>query len=528
MRIVRSTRFATLAALLLLSWPSSPLRAQQVPPGDPVIDRVVVRTHNVFDSTEARGNFLFRLANALHFTTRSSVVRHELLFKEGDRYDAAKVAETLRNLRARGLFRDVRIETQPSDSGVEVLVETADGWTTEAVLNARFTAGEFSWALGGRERNVLGTGAELGVVYRDEPDRTALQLSGAVPRIRGTRFEVRGFFHDLSDGDVGGWSVALPFRSLADRNGFALTGFVGRQRILQFRDGDSLETYRRRVFLQRGEVAYAPYASSAGYVRVGLAAQIKREEYLLWGEVASQVPDTVTGAVGAFAEVLLPRFKVVTHYDGFAREVDLDLSTRLAVGAWIAPSGLGYRETGIGPSAYLQTGVSWGRNFAKLQAWANGLFTDTGLDSGQVRAALTLASQVIPKNAIVFHIEAGSRRGTPPGSEFDLGHGQGPRVFGPHAFTGDRSLWGTLEHRAFLVDEFAGVIGVGLAGFVDYGGAWYADQEARVGGDIGLGLRFGATRSTGQNIGRLDVAYRFGDGWEGSRWAVSFGRGFAF
>ena len=68
--------------------------AQDVaPPEPPTIARIVVRTHNVFDSTEAAHNFLFRLANGLRFTTRPSVVRHELLFKEGEPYDSAKVAD---------------------------------------------------------------------------------------------------------------------------------------------------------------------------------------------------------------------------------------------------------------------------------------------------------------------------------------------------------------------------------------------------------------------------------------------------
>jgi len=63
---------------------------------------------------------------------------------------------------------------------------------------------------------------------------------------------------------------------------------------------------------------------------------------------------------------------------------------------------------------------------------------------------------------------------------------------------------------------------------VDYGGAWYADEPARKGGNVGFGLRLGATRATGNNVGRFDLAYRFGDGITGSRWVFSFGRSFAY
>jgi hemolysin activation/secretion protein len=135
---------------------------------------------------------------------------------------------------------------------------------------------------------------------------------------------------------------------------------------------------------------------------------------------------------------------------------------------------------------------------------------------------------VIPRNATVFHIQFGARKGTPPGFQYDLGHGIGPRAFGPHAFTGDRTIWGSLEQRVFLIDEFYDLFGVGFAAFVDYGGAWYDDQPRRLGGNVGFGLRLGSTRSTAQNVGRIDLGYRFGDGWEGKRLALSFGRGFAF
>ena len=45
-------------------------------------------------------------ANRLHIDTAEAVIRRELLFKEGDTLDPEQIAETLRNLRAQGYFRD--------------------------------------------------------------------------------------------------------------------------------------------------------------------------------------------------------------------------------------------------------------------------------------------------------------------------------------------------------------------------------------------------------------------------------------
>ncbi len=517
---------AVLCALGLL--PAVALAQERDAPSPPTIDTIIVVTYDIFRPGEAQSNAVFRIMNALHFTTRPSVVRHELLLKQGEPYDSAKVAESERNLRARGLFRDVSIDSMTVGDKLNVLVETSDGWTTELVLNASFTGGEFTWALGGIERNFIGTGARVGVVYRDEPDRTALRLLGGMDRIRGTRTGVSGFYDDLSDGNFGGWWAGVPYRSNSDRWAIDFPGQAGDQRILQFRDGDSLETYRRRLFWQLAAVSYAPVAGPGGYLRLGAVAQVKREDYMVWTTDPSMVPDTVTGAVGLFVQAMKPRYMVVTHYNGFVREEDVDLSTRASLSLWLAPDAWGYERTGLAPGFELQAGTAIGRHFAKVSARGHGLYTSAGLDSGRVRVTGTAAARFFPRHTTVLHVQAGALKNVPPGSEFDLGHGFGPRAFEPHAFTGERMVWGILEHRAFLFDELFGLLGLGFAGFLDYGGAWFRGQPSRLGGDVGIGLRFGSTRSTGANVGRLDLAYRFGEGFQGSRWVVSFGQQFLF
>lgn len=520
----RSLRLLSVLGLL----PAVARGQEGAPPAAPTIDTIIIVTQDIFRPEEAQSNALYRIMNALHVTTRPSVVRHELLFRQGEPYDSARVAETERNLRSRGLFRDVSIDSMTVGDRLNMLVETNDGWTTELVLNANFTGGEFNWAVGGIERNFIGTGARVGVVYRDEPDRTALRLLGGMDRIRGTRTGVNGFYDNLSDGSFGGWYGGVPYRSFGDHWSLDLPGEAGNQRVLQFRDGDSLETYRRRLFWQLGSVSYAPVAGPRGYVRLGAVGQIKREEYMLWTTDASTVPDTVTGAIGVFAEAMKPRYMVVTHYNGFAYEEDVDLSARAALSVWLAPNAWGYERTGIAPGFLVQAGSSIGRHFVKLSAWGHGLFTSAGLDSGQVRLSGTGALRLYPRHSTVLHVQAGALENVAPGSEFDLGGGFGPRAFETHGFTGERFVFAILEHRAYLIDELFGMLGLGFAGFLDYGGAWFTDQPSRLGGDVGVGLRIGSTRSTAANVGRLDLAYRFGEGFEGRRWVVSFGQQFPF
>lgn len=497
----------------------------------PIVDTVIVTTHDVFDAAEARGNAVFSIANAIRFKTRAQIVRREVLFRAGQPYDSARVAETVRNLRRLGLFRAVTIDTTRMDGRLAALVETRDGWTTELQLNARSTGDEFTWSVGLEERDFLGVAAAVGAQYRSDPDRRAWTAFTRWNRVLGTRLLAAGSYDDRSDGRLGAWAAGFPFRAFGDKSALEWAGEAGRHRVLQFRDGDSADALQRRALRLRMSGAVAPYTAGDGYVRAGLVAQVKREAYVRSADTLLPVPDSVSGTVGLQLDWRRARFEVVTHYNGFAREEDIDLSMRVRLAAWAAPAAFGYPRSGVGPELEAQTGAALGRVFLRLEVQANGLFTTDGLDSARVWSGLTVASRMASRHATVLHVEAGARRGVPPGAEFDLGHGSGPRGFKPHAFTGTRSLWGTLEHRWFAVDEVLHLLGVGLAGFVDYGGAWYADEPARAGGNVGLGLRLGATRATGTNVGRFDLAYRFGEEWRddgGGRWVFSFGRSYAF
>lgn len=494
----------------------------------PTIDSVAVEAHDIFDSTEAARSWLFGLTNALHVRTRPWVVRREVLFRVGDRYDPRVLEETERNLRRLGIFRRVVVDTAWVDGRLVARVTTSDGWTTSLETNASSTGGVFTWSVGLNERNVLGTGNLVGASYRKEVDRDAWRFRGQINRAFGTRAVVAGFFDNLSDGRVGAWAPEVQFRSLGDRAGGGLPGEAASRRVLRFRDGVESDTLWTRAFVQRAWVAWAPMAGAGGFVRLGLYGHVRQEQFLQVEDTALAVPDSVTGVAGVFLEAQRPRYLEVTHYNGFAREEDIDLSARVTLGVVAAPTAFGYARNGAGLGIDVSGGVGTPTAFARLRAGATALVTSAGLDSGQVRAGLTLASRLIPRQATVLHVEVGVQENPLPGGEFDLGHGRGPRAFEPHAFTGTRAVWGVLEHRLFLVDDLFGLLGVGVAGFLDYGGAWFADQDPRFGGDVGLGLRLGATRSTGPNLGRLDVAYQFGEGVTGSRWVVSFGRAYEF
>ena len=132
---------------------------------------VIVQREAVFDSLEAR-YWAYRIANALHVETRENVIRRELLIDIGDPWDADLVAESERNLRALGVFRDVRIVRQDTDSGIVVVVRTADAWTTTFGVGVATSGSQSVIDLSLQEANLLGSRTVARLAYRNDPDRS--------------------------------------------------------------------------------------------------------------------------------------------------------------------------------------------------------------------------------------------------------------------------------------------------------------------------------------------------------------------
>ena len=521
-------RFLPLAAVLLpLRLPAQTAVDTSVADSDMIVRGIQLDRRDIFDPGER--SWFARLVNSLHIQTQAAVVRRELLFEVGKPYDSALVAESERNLRAMGIFRRVQIDSIRTSRGLHLRVLAKDGWSTQADWRFRSTGGEVAFTIGLVENNLLGTASAAAVRYRKDPDRSTVAMSFRRPRLFAGAVGLGASYENKTDGKSFGLALDRPFFSLTSSRAFRLEAEDRKQRVLRFREGLPVasDTLRRRYTFVRGSAARALRASSSGFLRIGLAAQVRRDDFRAEASL-EPFPHEITGALGAYLVLNRARFIVTQGYAGFAREEDVDLGTTLRVGLIAAPRLFGYDRDGIGPEISGRVGARIPRGFAFLDLLANGLFTSAGLDSGSVQVALTTVVQPGSRHMAVLHTEAGWLEDPLPGEEFDLGLGSGPRAFGSHAFTGDRSVFLSAEYRYTIADDLFRMVGVGVAGFVDYGGAWYSGSRRRMGWDAGVGIRLGASRATATEALRFDLARRFANDAEPAGWVLTVGKGFAF
>src|SRR5688572_10706529 len=107
------------------------LEVEGAPEGLP-IRRVEVIARNIYDPLPpGRLRALYRLANALHVSTRARTVEDHLLLETGGTWTLERARETARALRAVGILEPSRIAARQVGDSVDVTVETRDNWTTQ-------------------------------------------------------------------------------------------------------------------------------------------------------------------------------------------------------------------------------------------------------------------------------------------------------------------------------------------------------------------------------------------------------------
>jgi len=456
------------------------------------------------------------------------VVERELLFRQGEPLDKDAISETARNLRRMGVFRSVRIDTVRQDSGMVIRVATQDAWSTKPEFSFKSTGGQTAWRVSLTEENLLGTASLLVVGYEKDPDRTTGTLGFRQPRLINGNIGLGFVYEDRSDGNILSTYLARPYLSFQDQVAWHASFALRNERILRYFEGEPVarDTVSRDFHAFFASYGWAPRVTGQIYHHLGVSGRVWRDSYAPFG--VDLEPANTQGSLGFGWEFRRQRYVVVTGFTA-SREEDVDLSTTFRAGTSITPKAFGFEENGVGLNAGFRTAAVMSKtSFAYLDFVASGRFTSAGVDSGTVMTGGTIYFTPFKRHALIAHAGVGLLHNPRPGGEFDLGLGLGPRGFQNHAFSGDRAINTSAEYRYMAALDFFKLMDLGIATFLDWGGAWYDGSKRRTGWDTGLGLRLGPSRATGIDLTRIDLVYRGKTDREGSGWLVVIGRGLTF
>lgn len=529
-----------LGILLLLGAAVGAEAAARKPrPRKPVLVRdVYVEIRNIFDPNVPGENiWLFRMANRLHIKTRASVIRQELLMEPGTKSDSGQIDESERSLRALPFIKDASITQTPNADGtVDLTVRTQDSWTTQPQFNISSEGGQTTYSAGFEEINLLGYGKDFSYFYRKDSEGISHLLGYSDPQFMNTRLRLNTSFQDIPTGSVQSVNLDHPFYALTTPWAAGITSDHYQQREKVFQNGVEISRYDREHLGIRPYGGLWVNKDPMNAVRMTLTYRytedVYRDEALT--KVGTLPSNQALSGPILGASFFQSDFIKETFADRAGRVEDINLGHVANVGLGYVGRSFGATENSLPFSYNHAFGFGGEGEWFGLASYGSSS-RYTLYKSGQTGGRLFNTVYYADFNAYrhlmrdfpmtgVFHAESAYLQNPDADNVLALGGNAGLRGFKNDAQTGNKSLLCNLENRFFYPREVFHLAYVGGAVFVDAGqvqpqGQGFRTKDMRA--NIGVGMRFGLSRSAEGTVFRVDLAYAVGPIQQSNRWILS-------
>lgn len=480
---------------------------------------VDVEVENVFDlSDPVQATWIGRLADALHVPTRAAVIRRTLTLKVGDPIDARRIHEDERNLRALRFIKDARIDARTRPDGtVAAVVRVRDAWTLKASVGYSHVGGQSSLGFDLRDRNLLGTGKDLGIRRDRGADGISTTFLYQDPQLLGSRWTLSASYQALSDGWGRSLRVGRPFFALDTPWAMSVAASTTESQ---------LHVYDRQTV-----VYAAPSVATRGSVDLAWLVRLEADRALRLG-LRLEAADRRYGALSVLvpperlpAPDLAPRrlrgaaltfqgvedgFRTFRNLQGMDTPEDYNLgwSVQGALGLYARALG----STGTGSFFNLGAAKGWapgGQSLLLGEGAAGGRSLDGRFQGGTGHVGFTAyhwgpSWQILAANLIV---DAAVR--PDPEDLLYLGGQEGLRGYPNFLHAGDRRWILSLEDRFLTEWRWLGMLRAGFVVYADVGAIRRLDGSGwtRPRSDVGAGLRFGDLKSSLGRVVLLTIAF---------------------
>lgn len=454
------------------------------------------------------------LFNIFHAQTRERVIRRELLFEAGERYDSERIQETLRNLQLLPQFGVVVIValrgTEPGQ--VKVVVIVRDVWSLRLNYQFQGTPKSINYLFVNlSEDNLLGTRTRLGSIFTLQPDRYSIGALGVHPRVLGSKIDAYALgrvFVNVDSGKPEGseavLSVQRPLIALSDKWAF-LTGA-----------GWTIEQTRfysdRRLVLSKEGIPLAYHTSVVrGGAEVTRSFGQRAKFNLTWGVEAvsrqysaKRAPDILPETHAAFVRHELPvsdtryspffvlehktsRFLATRDVETLSLQESFALGQTAALRVYPALRAVGSSRDLLGTAAWLSYTWPWQGGLLRVIGNSSIEQADSGRSQASVQTGLRVVSprlgfaRVVADSAVVSTYRNYLNR------KLVLGGDSRPRGYVSAIFRGASGFAATLELRTFAVNILSAR--VGAVAFYDVGGTGETVPDVKLHQSLGAGVR---------------------------------------
>ncbi|UCE64897.1 MAG: BamA/TamA family outer membrane protein [Candidatus Zixiibacteriota bacterium] len=496
-----------------------------------VIKSINIERKNVFENGEADLPFYYRWANSLHIKTRKSVIEGELLFEVGQPLDVEKAVESARNIRLRMFIGEVIITGSPNgDNGVDITVTTHDNWTTKAAVFLETAGDSYEYGASVAEDNLLGYGriVQLTGILSDDDDGYTVFFND--DRVGRTRWSGSFLYSRFQLSSTILFSANRPQYSLDVPYGiYAIFGRTdGTTRL--FSGGEEFFRYNRLL----NNIDFESVYSIGREKRLNFYALYNYEDY----DYSEYYDNT------ALNDILIPsdekrsylslgmggaliKYDLVRYLDeaGTPEDLTLGITAKVIIGRSIPEFGADF----IGTRTIMSSNFL-ARAFdpvfikgADLVEW----WYREGR-SERIRHLSELMFYYKTAETQVFAVRAFTDFAWRERASYQtiLGGSNGLRGYSSHELEGNRLALSNMEYRFYTPLEIF-TVRIGGALFFDIGDVWRNGETIRfdnLKSDVGIGLRFGLTKSSTSRVLRLDIARALTE----DNYNISLGTGMVF
>jgi len=512
-------------------------RAQDIPvPSEALtIDSIEIINNNVFDLTQPRyDNFLFRLANKFHICTRKSVIRREILLKEGNPYDTSLAYETIRNLRNLDYIFQVDLDIKKGSANENILVvKTSDKWTTTAGVSYHRKGARNDIQLSFKENNLLGYGIFIAHDYFIlEEERDYYQGEIRDNRVFGKEFSLKLLYNDSPRKSLYGISTGKPYYRLSQSWAFTTGYYRVNERLdyyyleeLSARDRIKSNNVDLVVSHKIGPRTLKYYFNYAYGYKDNISPQriyyITDPEQL--EDVVAIIPEEPEDSIINYFEVTVGLIGINYHpfrrLNRFVKPEDINLGWEVEASIRAA-----YPQH---QRRYLVGSISagWTNNWGKLLFLTGGTTRYWWISGVSIRRLYSLYAKSYwryhPNHTLVAKLKFDCDRRVNSSYNLYLDEENGLRGFPVYYDGGEYQILLNLENRVFSNIEIL-TVGIGGVIFADIGNVWSRKDAIRFSdlmATVGPGLRFGVSRSSEAEVVRIDFGYALTRG----KWLISVG-----
>lgn len=503
------------------------------------IAEIFVDNGSVFSATrgnlDARFGWAYRLGNRLHIRTRESVIRRELLFREGDCLSPAVLEDSERILRAASFMADVDVFAVPQPDGtVHVVVQTRDEWSFR--LEPQLQGGGAGvTGLEVREDNLFGMSHRVAGWVREEDGERVFGAEIGTRQLAGTHLDADLRLERTPAGTVLRQRIGYPFRGEGGQWAFRQQAERSERNFVYWAP-DADGRLRRWLFPE-----FRRTVDVGAVRRFGRRGQLTLFGLAVAGEWTEYPSDSLQAPEDRQPRPLPPGGDAIVGLDSLStlrvvalagqRNVRFDRRRGLDAVAGSEDVRIGFDvELGVGRSLpsfsddddlAFQVGIDAagdvGRVFAGVRAVGEAQHDFGGGDApsewrnafGQVDAWAYWRPGPESRHTWVLAAAADGGWNAVVPFQLTLGSRAGLRGFSRHVATGQRRMVATLEHRALLGWPYPRLFDLGSAAFVDAGRIWpggdpFAQPEP-IFASVGAGLR-AAFPAGSRRTYRVDVA----------------------